>query len=282
MTRLFLSTGIVLCHLIYAIRSVEVIQPQDSFNIESNPNNPLDGCGCDSLEIISTRDTVLNKHKQLLGRYHRRIELVNDRPSYEHFSGNFFLFYNLHSQGFWAVSEKLNTDVVRLENQGDSLCPYRLKSLWRFADGDLNALVYDVSLQVVCLEDPCSVANCGHQAECVQEKIPLQPNGANNGTALYESNTRCVCNPGYEGNAYERCYPSESESECNCHRLIFSTQNSVALSKHHNSYGEYFLWGHYDGSPVYQHFAGVEYLYLRDGNWLISDEVYPLFKPVSF
>ena len=39
------------------------------------------------------------------------------------------------------------------------------------------------------------------------------------------------------------------------------------------SYGEYFLYGGYDGAPVYQHFAGVEYLYRKDGNWLISDEI---------
>ena len=38
--------------------------------------------------------------------------------------------------------------MVRLENQGDAECPYRMKSLWRFADGDLNALVYDISMQV--------------------------------------------------------------------------------------------------------------------------------------
>ena len=24
---------------------------------------------------------------------------------------------------------------------------------------------------------------------------------------------------------------------------------------------------------MYQHFAGVEYLYRKDGNWLISDEI---------
>ena len=56
-------------------------------------------------------------------------------------------------------------------------------------------------------------------------------------------------------------------------RLIFSTKNSVALLKHGNSYGEYFLYDSFGEAPVYQHFAGVEYLYRRDGNWLISDEV---------
>ena len=68
------------------------------------------------------------------------------------------------------MSERPNADVVRLENQGDSFCPYRMKSAWRFADGDKNALFYDLSLKVVCLDDPCSVANCGHQAQCIQNK----------------------------------------------------------------------------------------------------------------
>ena len=155
------------------------------------------------------------------------------------------------------MSEHLNTDVVRLENQADSNCPYHMKSLWRFADGDLNALVYDISLQIVCLEDSCSVANCGQRAKCVSEG----------------NSTGCQCEEGFFGNPYERCYPVDYSDDCGCHRLIFSTQNSVALSKHHNSYGEYFLYGEFEGSPVYQHFAGVEYLYQRDGNWLISDQI---------
>ena len=78
-------------------------------------------------------------------------------------SGKFYLYYNLASQGFWAVGEKLGSEVVRLENQGDRFCPYYLKSLWRYADGDLNALVYDTSLRTVCMNDVCSVARCGHQ-----------------------------------------------------------------------------------------------------------------------
>ena len=54
---------------------------------------------------------------------------------------------------------------------------------------------------------------------------------------------------------------------------LFTSQNPVAMGKQENSYGEYFLYGEYDGKPVYQHFAGVEYLYHRDGNWLISDKI---------
>ena len=64
----------------------------------------------------------------------------------------------------------------------------RMKSAWRFADGDANALFYDLTLKVVCLDDPCSVANCGHQARC-----------------LVKNNTAsCECKDGFLGNAYER------------------------------------------------------------------------------
>ena len=154
---------------------------------------------------------IFPNHSQLLGRYNRLRKSESNtavasstppRTAYQHFSGRFFLYYNDHSQGFWAVGETINAgayvpipiqtresvdcsylylqrslchhvplhvpllyrtldseiscglcpkttpDVVRLENQGDAECPYRMKSLWRFADGDLNALVYDISMQV--------------------------------------------------------------------------------------------------------------------------------------
>jgi hypothetical protein len=47
----------------------------------------------------------------------------------------------------------------------------------------------------------------------------------------------------------------------------------LAASKHINSYGEFFLYDIVNGSPVYQHFAGIEYLYERGGHWLISDKI---------
>ena len=47
----------------------------------------------------------------------------------------------------------------------------------------------------------------------------------------------------------------------------------MAREKHENSYGEYFLFDTFEGSPVYQHFAGIEYLYKRDGHWLVSDKI---------
>jgi hypothetical protein len=29
----------------------------------------------------------------------------------------------------------------------------------------------------------------------------------------------------------------------------------------------------FNSSPIYQHFAGIEYLYERGGHWLISDKI---------
>ena len=183
-------------------------------------------------------------------------------------SGKFYLYYNLASQGFWAVGEKLGSEVVRLENQGDRFCPYYLKSLWRYADGDLNALVYDTSLRTVCMNDVCSVARCGHQvclflpqnppifwkiaskninifqAKCLLEN---QETGDNSTSPK----ARCECRKGYKGDAYSRCVPELDENEfCSCNRLIFSTQNPLARDKHENSYGEYFLFDTFDGAPV--------------------------------
>ncbi len=108
-------------------------------------------CTCEQVEVVSSNPEVVRKHGALLGTYRMRQDSpVSNRPSYEHADSGFFLFYNAHSQGFWAVGERVGADVVRLENQGDDLCPYRMKSTWRFADGDVAALVYDLSLKV-CL-----------------------------------------------------------------------------------------------------------------------------------
>jgi hypothetical protein len=65
----------------------------------------------------------------------------------------------------------------------------------------------------------------------------------------------------------------DEDDNCQCDRLIFSTQNPLAREKHENSYGEYFLFDHFEDAPVFQHFAGIEYLYRRDGHWLISDKI---------
>ena len=169
----------------------------------TSADEPCDSCT--SVEITSTSDAVHRKHGELLGNYRKVPELLNKFPVFKHYSGKFFLYYNVGSQGFWAVGETLGSDVVRLENQGDRVCPYFLKSLWRYADGELNALVYDVTLQIVCLTEPCSVANCGFQASCVEEN----------------NQTQCQCNRGYIGNPYERYSTARHKTNANYGNLVF-------------------------------------------------------------
>ena len=169
---------ILFCCITHDAKSTEIIYPaappnylsrrSSSLSGNDSSNNESGGCDCEILEIVTTNQAVLRKHGELLGRYTKMEAgdgLYNGRPGYEHFSGKFFLYYNTASQGFWAIGERMGSEVVRLENQGDRFCPYYLKSLWRYADGDLNALIYDTSLRALCTSDPCSVAHCGHQVE---------------------------------------------------------------------------------------------------------------------
>ena len=88
------------------------------------------------------------------------------------------------------------------------------------------------------------------------------------------SKATCECKDGYKGDPYKRCIPNiKSSDDCKCDRLIFSTTNPMAKDKHENSYGEYYLFDYFENAPVYQHFAGIEYLYRRDGHWLVSDKI---------
>ena len=162
-----------------------------------------------------------------------------------------------------------------------------------------------LKLFFLILKDPCSVAHCGHQATCIAprtaesdstkklintlEKLNLKLNGVNNVTDVVENEdakdvkdkpeedakATCVCKRGFVGNPYERCFPKKVPNGCGCERLVFSTRNPLAVGKHENSYGEYFLFdiSKEDGSPIYQHFAGIEYMYKRDGHWLVSDKI---------
>ena len=163
-----------------------------------------------------------------------------------------------------------------------------------------------ISKLILCFLDPCSVAHCGHQAICIPpktsetdstkklintlEKLNLKLKGIKNITDDVDDdvkedddenekqppqNAKCICKRGFIGNPYERCFPKKIPNGCDCERLVFSTRNPLAVRKHENSYGEYFLFdvSKEDGSPVYQHFAGIEYMYKRDGHWLVSDKI---------
>ena len=158
---------------------------------------------------------------------------------------------------------------------------------------------------IVIVTEPCSVAKCGHQAVCIPpkskeadstkklintlEQLNLKLKGIKNISDVSindnidgkedeqneDAKATCICKRGFIGNPYERCFPQKVPNGCGCERLVFSTRNPLAVEKHENSYGEYFLFdiSKEDGSPLYQHFAGIEYMYKRDGHWLVSDKI---------
>merc|ERR1719458_935292 len=83
---------------------------------------------------------------------------------------------------------------------------------------------------------------------------------------------RCVCDAGSEGDPQERCFPRIA-SLCNCREIELDTGNPEAVANQEGSFGTYFLFGGSAGYPVYQHRAGLLFLYQQDGTWLISNEV---------
>lgn len=136
------------------------------------------------------------------------------------------------------------------------------------------------------MSDPCSVTHCGHKARCVNAtstsnevaSLTQETTQKDDDAGVVSSATNgvtCACEENFEGDPFDRCYPSTTTQvpDCDCRRLIFSTHNPLAASKHANSYGEFFLYDIVNGSPVYQHFAGIEYLYERGGHWLVSDKI---------
>jgi len=46
----------------------------------------------------------------------------------------------------------------------------------------------------------------------------------------------CICEDNFEGDPFERCYPKVAPEapDCDCRRLIFSTHNPLAATKHAN------------------------------------------------
>jgi len=61
-------------------------------------------------------------------------------------------------------------------------------------------------------------------------------------------------------------------ADCACSSpLTFSSTNAIAISKHNDTFGRYYLYGSYDGFPVYQHEHGSQYIYQYDGYWYISE-----------
>jgi len=69
----------------------------------------------------------------------------------------------------------------------------RTENKWEFVSG--NQFWFDLTGQLVCPSDPCSVSRCGPQATCT----PMMDSERTNGT-----NIMCTCKEGFTGNPYER------------------------------------------------------------------------------
>ena len=111
--------------------------------------------------------------------------------------------------------------------------------------------VYDISLRVACMSDPCSVVKCGHQATCFQEPTPgesivdilqkvqlnLSPNKTSTSTTSTTTSkpeATCRCKPGFVGNPFERCFPQNVTNGCGCERLVFTSKGyTLCINRKH-------------------------------------------------
>ena len=191
-------------------------------------------------------------------------------PVYQHQSGLLFLY---QQDGSWLISNEVGSRAGGIQNQGDpSMCPYRFKTAWEYADVSLPGWQwsYDYSASMVCSADPCSVTKCGQRATCT-------PQG---------SEASCSCDIGYDGNPYSRCFPVEVPAACRCTEVLLASSGQAAVTQsdkmgrlggEYNSAQlipfrcRYFLFGYFGGQPVYQHQSGQEYLFQAQGQaWAIG------------
>jgi len=146
-------------------------------------------CGCSKIEAVSQDPFVVLKGGFLLGNYVLRSEKMESRPTYEHERiKGYYLYYNSSEwDGYWGVHFGLNgVGKKYFLNMGDGKCPYRLKSTWRYANN--NYMVLEDTLHFKCKSDPCSIARCGHNAQC----------------SIQGGSGSCSCKAGYYGDPYER------------------------------------------------------------------------------
>ena len=136
-------------------------------------------------------------------------------PVYQHRGGLLFLY---QQDGTWLISNEVGSRAGGIQNQGDpSMCPYRFKTAWEYADLSLPGWQwsYDYTASMVCSLDPCSVTKCGQRATCT-------PQGRE---------ASCSCDIGYDGNPYERCFPIEVPDSCPCTVVTVSSSGRAAVTQ---------------------------------------------------
>eukprot|EP00092_Neocalanus_flemingeri_P105527 GFUD01135286.1.p1 GENE.GFUD01135286.1~~GFUD01135286.1.p1 ORF type:complete len:415 (-),score=38.97 GFUD01135286.1:208-1452(-) len=213
-------------------------------------------CNCSKIIITSNNPTTIAKHAKELGQYALVGEL-SGRPVYKHVSRSYYLYYQQESGGNWLVNTKPGLLFGGMQNSKDfPVCPYLLSTVWQYGDSEVGGWVYDPSLKVTCPTHPCSIIKCGFRAEC----------------QVMGDQAICMCKAGYSGDPYNRCYP-QVQDRCSCRHVSI---DSVGQSRVHqrDKMGDYFLWGYYNGHPVYQHYSGLDFLYFhRNEVWGVGPKV---------
>jgi len=156
----------------------------------------------------------------------------------------------------------LGSLAANIQNQGDSgsPCLARSRVAWEYVDNGRSGWpwTYDFTAKLTCPSDGCSLNKCGFNAECVDR---------GRGVA------KCVCKRQYEGNPYQRCYPSRGlPKDCNCRELILSSTGQKAAQQS-DKMGTYYFYAYVRGKPAYQHRSGLDYLYFVGNAWAIGPEV---------
>ena len=131
-----------------------------------------------------------------------------------------------------------------------------MNTVWEYGDGDLGGWVYDRTLSLVCPDNPCSELKCGFRAECVSEN----------------ARARCACERCFRGDPHTRCFPRGRRTGCGCDHMRVSTRGA-AQDHQRDKMGDYYLWGHYNNHPVYQHYSGLDYVYFLNNLWWVGPEV---------
>ncbi|XP_023342648.1 uncharacterized protein LOC111712305, partial [Eurytemora carolleeae] len=147
----------------------------------------------------------------------------------------------------WLVSNKIGGVHGGVQNRGTSEnLPYNLLTSWEYADLSTAGWQwrYDGTMELVCESEPCSKHKCGQNAICTQTT----------------ERRVCTCKEGFTGDPVFRCFPIEYDKQCDCKKLtVDSTGDSNLVQP--NKMGEYFLYGTDQGSNVYQHVSGLEFLF---------------------
>ena len=230
-------------------------------------------CNCSKLVMSSDNPVTLQKHGQSMGHY-SLVGEMEGRPVYRHRKSRDYLFYQPKTEG-WLVNDRPGALNGRIQlqiskvsalfqgcdednecSQDDPQCPYLINTVWEYGDGDLGAWVYDPTLSLVCPANPCSVLKCGFRAKCNPEN----------------QRARCTCKQGFTGDPYTRCYPLGKRARCECDHIRVSTRGPASYHQR-DKMGDYYLWGHFNNHPVYQHYSGLDYVYFLSNLWWVGPKV---------